>query len=235
MVPRFPSKEPRGGTVRTRVSRCYTPLPSSLVLGRSAVATPGAGQTDRSLGASGRSVRAPTVVTAVTILLLAGLGLRLIIAYVLYPGSGFETDIASFTAWAQTLVAHGPGGFYASVGFADYPRLPRRAVGPGSPRQCPGGDHRGRPDLGRDGAPQGAAHRRRHRHRRAPLPPRSTLARRAAGCGAAGTHRGRPVRVQPRHLVRLGTVGAGGLGGHAGHARAIALLIEEPRQYGRPG
>jgi len=57
----------------------------------------------------------------VTILLLAGLALRLIIAYVLYPGSGFETDIASFTAWAQTLVAHGPGGFYASVGFADYP------------------------------------------------------------------------------------------------------------------
>ena len=56
-----------------------------------------------------------------TILLLAGLALRLIIAYVLYPGSGFETDIASFTAWAQTLVAHGPGGFYASVGFADYP------------------------------------------------------------------------------------------------------------------
>jgi len=57
----------------------------------------------------------------VTILLLAGLALRLIIAYVLYPGSGFETDIASFTAWAQTLVAHGPGGFYASAGFADYP------------------------------------------------------------------------------------------------------------------
>jgi Gpi18-like mannosyltransferase len=57
----------------------------------------------------------------VTILLLAGLALRLIIAYVLYPGSGFETDIASFTAWAQTLVAHGPGAFYASAGFADYP------------------------------------------------------------------------------------------------------------------
>ena len=53
-------------------------------------------------------------------LLLAGLALRLIIAYVLFPGSGFKTDISSFTSWALTLAHYGPPGFYANAGFADY-------------------------------------------------------------------------------------------------------------------
>jgi hypothetical protein len=57
---------------------------------------------------------------ALTMLLLGALALRFIIAYVLFPGGGFETDISSFTSWANTLVDHGPGGFYGSVGFADY-------------------------------------------------------------------------------------------------------------------
>jgi Gpi18-like mannosyltransferase len=66
-------------------------------------------------------MRAPAAVSAVTILLLAGLALRLIIAYVLFPGSGFETDIGTFTAWAMRLASEGPGSFYAPGYLADYP------------------------------------------------------------------------------------------------------------------
>ena len=83
--------------------------------------TPGAGETDRSLGASGRSVRAPAAVPAVLLLLLAGLALRLIIAYVVFPKSGFETDIATFAAWALKLAADGPPDFYAGGYLTDYP------------------------------------------------------------------------------------------------------------------
>ena len=39
----------------------------------------------------------------------------------LLPGSGFESDIGTFTAWALNLAQNGPGTFYASSGFADYP------------------------------------------------------------------------------------------------------------------
>ena len=38
-----------------------------------------------------------------------------------FPGSGFQSDIGSFTSWALTLAHGGPGGFYANAGFADYP------------------------------------------------------------------------------------------------------------------
>jgi hypothetical protein len=54
-------------------------------------------------------------------LLLLGLALRLSIAYLVFPGSGFAADIGTFTSWAMTLATHGPGGFYANAGFADYP------------------------------------------------------------------------------------------------------------------
>jgi hypothetical protein len=82
--------------------------------------TPGARKTDRSLGASDRSNGEATAIPALAILLLGALALRFIIAYVLFPGSGFETDIGAFTSWSNTLVQHGPGGFYARAGFADY-------------------------------------------------------------------------------------------------------------------
>ena len=49
-----------------------------------------------------------------------GLAFRLIIAYVLLPGSGFGVDRGSFQAWAGDLAAHGPGGFYRPGYFADY-------------------------------------------------------------------------------------------------------------------
>ncbi|MGC8634683.1 MAG: phospholipid carrier-dependent glycosyltransferase [Candidatus Limnocylindrales bacterium] len=64
--------------------------------------------------------RAGASIFPIALLLLAGLALRLIIAYVLFPGSGFKTDLSSFTSWALTLARYGPGGFYANAGFADY-------------------------------------------------------------------------------------------------------------------
>ncbi len=57
----------------------------------------------------------------IAILLAAGLALRLLIAYVLFPGEGLGSDLHLFGVWAQTLVDHGPGGFYENAGFADYP------------------------------------------------------------------------------------------------------------------
>ena len=59
--------------------------------------------------------------SGIAILLLVGLLLRLFLAYVLLPDSGFESDTATFTAWALQLAKTGPGSFYASAGFADYP------------------------------------------------------------------------------------------------------------------
>jgi predicted membrane-bound dolichyl-phosphate-mannose-protein mannosyltransferase len=53
-------------------------------------------------------------------ILAVGLAFRLIIAYVLLPGSGFGVDRASFIGWANDLAAHGPSGFYSRVSFIDY-------------------------------------------------------------------------------------------------------------------
>jgi Gpi18-like mannosyltransferase len=64
---------------------------------------------------------ARAVGSGIAILLLVGLLLRLFLAYVLLPGSGFESDIGTFTAWARQLADSGPGPFYATAGFADYP------------------------------------------------------------------------------------------------------------------
>lgn len=75
---------------------------------------------DRTLSARrGRGAR--TAIGSLAILLLVGLLLRLTIAYVLLPGSGFESDIGTFTSWALRLGADGPSTFYANAGFADYP------------------------------------------------------------------------------------------------------------------
>ena len=53
-------------------------------------------------------------------ILILGLALRLIIAYVLLPGSGFGSDRSTFQAWANDLAAHGPFGFYDRGFFIDY-------------------------------------------------------------------------------------------------------------------
>lgn len=46
---------------------------------------------------------------------------RLFVAYVWLPGGGFPTDLSTFSAWGLYLFEYGPGTFYESVGFADYP------------------------------------------------------------------------------------------------------------------
>jgi len=83
------------------------------------VTSPRAGGADRFLGA-GRARGTRTALGSLAILLLVGLLLRLTIAYVLLPGSGFKSDIGTFTAWAIQLGQHGPSTFYASAGFADW-------------------------------------------------------------------------------------------------------------------
>ena len=76
---------------------------------------------DPDRGAPGRPLRALSVTPALLILLLGGLLLRLAIAYVLFPSSGFSSDIGTYVSWALTLADHGASGFYANVSFIDYP------------------------------------------------------------------------------------------------------------------
>ncbi len=54
------------------------------------------------------------------VLLALGLALRLIIAYVLLPGSGFKVDLGSFAGWAMELAKNGPWGLYDRPIFVDY-------------------------------------------------------------------------------------------------------------------
>ena len=50
-----------------------------------------------------------------------GLAIRLTLAYVLLPDSGFWFDVPAFASWALSLAYHGPGPYYTTAGFADYP------------------------------------------------------------------------------------------------------------------
>jgi hypothetical protein len=59
-------------------------------------------------------------IVPLAILLALGLALRLIIAYVLLPGSGFKVDLASFSGWAMELARNGPWGLYDRPIFVDY-------------------------------------------------------------------------------------------------------------------
>jgi hypothetical protein len=65
-------------------------------------------------------VRLRDVAVPLGILLALGLALRLIIAYVLLPGSGFKVDVASFNGWAVELARNGPFGIYDRPLFIDY-------------------------------------------------------------------------------------------------------------------
>jgi hypothetical protein len=60
-------------------------------------------------------------VSGLAILLLAGLLLRLAVAYVLLPNSGAKSDIGDYVDWASRLVEHGPGTFYTAPDPANYP------------------------------------------------------------------------------------------------------------------
>jgi hypothetical protein len=54
-------------------------------------------------------------------ILLGGLALRLLIAYVLLPDEWHAADLRLFTYWAEVLVEHGPGAFFASAILEDPP------------------------------------------------------------------------------------------------------------------
>jgi Gpi18-like mannosyltransferase len=85
------------------------------------VTAPQADGADRISGTADSPLRASAAASGLAIVLLVGLLLRLTIAYVLLPGSGFATDIGAYAAWTQRLFEIGPGGFYAPGYFADYP------------------------------------------------------------------------------------------------------------------
>ena len=70
--------------------------------------------------AAGTGVAADAI-PAIVVLLALGLFLRVIIAYVLLPGSGFPNDLSAFQYWANDIAHNGPIGFYARQGFVDYP------------------------------------------------------------------------------------------------------------------
>jgi dolichyl-phosphate-mannose-protein mannosyltransferase len=59
-------------------------------------------------------------IVPLSVLLALGLALRLIIAYVLLPGSGFKVDLGSFSGWAMELARNGPWGLYDRPIFVDY-------------------------------------------------------------------------------------------------------------------
>jgi len=59
--------------------------------------------------------------TILTTLLVLGLVLRVFIAGVYLPRSGFAIDVGDFTAWGQRLASVGPAGFYEEGYFSDYP------------------------------------------------------------------------------------------------------------------
>ena len=59
--------------------------------------------------------------TILTVLLVIGLLLRVFIAAVLLPRSGFAIDVGDFSAWGQRLADLGPAGFYEPGYFSDYP------------------------------------------------------------------------------------------------------------------
>jgi Gpi18-like mannosyltransferase len=58
---------------------------------------------------------------ALIALLGAGFLLRLLLAYVFLPQSGYFADFRFYSHWTGTLLDVGPGGFYENVGFSDYP------------------------------------------------------------------------------------------------------------------
>ena len=80
---------------------------------------------DRVVGASGPPPRALSASTALVLLLLGGLALRFTIAYILFPASGFPSDVGTYVSWAMSMAEHSPGNFYpalaATQSFVDYP------------------------------------------------------------------------------------------------------------------
>ena len=80
---------------------------------------PDSGGLERDTGAPARTTGTQGAVGAILIVLVLGLALRLIIAYLL-PGSGFKVDLGAFQFWASDLARNGPLGFYERDFFHDY-------------------------------------------------------------------------------------------------------------------
>ncbi|MEO6294919.1 MAG: phospholipid carrier-dependent glycosyltransferase [Candidatus Limnocylindria bacterium] len=59
--------------------------------------------------------------TILTTILLVGLAVRVFIAVVYLPLSGFAIDIGDFTDWGQRMASLGPARFYEQGYFSDYP------------------------------------------------------------------------------------------------------------------
>ena len=76
---------------------------------------------DRVVGVPGPPPKALAASTTLVVLLLGALALRFTIAYILFPASGFESDISTYVSWAMTMAREGAAGFYANAGFIDYP------------------------------------------------------------------------------------------------------------------
>jgi dolichyl-phosphate-mannose-protein mannosyltransferase len=53
--------------------------------------------------------------------LLAGAALRVVLAFVVFPGQGFAGDLRLFAQWAVKLQAQGPGSFYEGDASVNYP------------------------------------------------------------------------------------------------------------------
>ncbi|HYN64354.1 MAG TPA: hypothetical protein VES36_07105, partial [Candidatus Limnocylindrales bacterium] len=60
-------------------------------------------------------------VTALIVIIIGGMLLRVLVGGVLLPLSGFRIDVGDFTAWADRLAQGGPGEFYDPTYFSDYP------------------------------------------------------------------------------------------------------------------
>ncbi|MGH2377547.1 MAG: phospholipid carrier-dependent glycosyltransferase [Candidatus Limnocylindria bacterium] len=56
-----------------------------------------------------------------TLILSALIALGVLLRLVVFRGQGFPSDVGTFMAWAERMVALGPGGFYAPGYFSDYP------------------------------------------------------------------------------------------------------------------
>jgi dolichyl-phosphate-mannose-protein mannosyltransferase len=54
------------------------------------------------------------------VILIAGLALRLALAYVVFPSQGFASDLEQFRSWSTNLAQSGAGSFYQDTG-ANYP------------------------------------------------------------------------------------------------------------------
>jgi hypothetical protein len=164
-------------------------------------------------------------IPAIVVLLALGLVLRFIIAYVLFPGSGFPNDLGAFQAWGNDIAQQRPDRLLRP---ARLHRLSPRLSSVARCSQLPDRrQHRrgceGRADVRRPGARgRGLADGQGPRRQQPP-----------------SLHRGADRPRQPDHLVQQRNMGPGGLGRFDLPAAGPARAAEGPSRgglgAGRPG